>query len=186
MFYFILCTFPYDSYFMQNMRWPVFALGVFVGWYMNNRGTVIKAMAYKGILILAITGIVLTYIVHLKYCQPRLDPTIVPEIKKTGWLYFPYFPIVLGFCLILAYFLSFKQLKFVDKSLSCIGQMSLEIYLLHTQFIQLTRYLTNEYLLSKSIVGSILVIMSFICAYYLHKINSKCMRMILNKCGYTA
>lgn len=162
----------------------MFALGAFVGWYMKKRDTTLKAGVYTGIIILSIAGVVLTYIVHLKYLQPGLDPTIVPEIKRNGWLYIPYFPIVLGFCLIMAYFLSLKQLGLADKLLSCVGQMSMEVYLLHTQFIQLTRSLTNEYLLSKTVVGGILVIMSFVCAYYLHKVNSICMKMIFKKCGF--
>lgn len=52
-----------------------------------------------------------------------------------------------------------------------IGAMSLEVYLLHGQFIILARNVTNEYSLNKPLVGGALVILSFVVAYYVHKGN---------------
>ena len=83
--------------------------------------------------------------------------------------------LVTGFCLIITYILSFKQMNNVNKVLRLVGSMSIEVYLLHGQFINLTRYITNTYNLSKPLIGIILVLFSFVVAYWTHLLNIKIM-----------
>ena len=59
--------------------------------------------------------------------------------------------------------------------------MSIEVYLLHGQFIVLTRTLTNEYGWSKPLVGSILITACFILCWYVHKFNTWVMDMLKTK-----
>lgn len=49
--------------------------------------------------------------------------------------------------------------------------MSIEIYLLHGQFISLTRYWTNEYGWSKPLVGAVMIVSCFVMSWYVHKLN---------------
>ena len=70
-----------------------------------------------------------------------------------------------------AWAVDFALMKRARKILAWVGAMSLEVYLLHGQFIVLARNITNEYGLSKPLTGGALVILSFFVAYGVHKVN---------------
>lgn len=97
---------------------------------------------------------------------------VVPDIKITGWLFHPYIFMVTGFCLLACQLLK-CELRPVNTLLRWVGGMSLEVYLIHGQFIALTRYITNEYALSKPLVGAVLVPLSFLVAWGLHLAMNK-------------
>ena len=59
--------------------------------------------------------------------------------------------------------------------------MSLEVYLLHGQFIELTRYLSDLYGYNKAILGVVLVTISFAVAYAMHLINIRMMGTLKRK-----
>lgn len=80
-----------------------------------------------------------------------------------------------------SYILSFTKIEIINKSLKLIGGMSLEVYLLHGQFISLTRYVTDTYGLSKPLVGVVLVTFSFVVAYWIHLLNIKIMDALKSK-----
>lgn len=105
------------------------------------------------------------------YHNPPCEQMEIPEIKKTGWLFIPYIFIVTYSCLALCCFFEKKCIKPLIPLLKHVGIMSIEIYLLHGQFISLTRFLTNEYGLSKPLLGTIMIIMCFIISWYMHKVN---------------
>ena len=165
---------PYGSNFQMWMRWPVFFLGALLGKWMfccpNNT-------AYGGnrlllIICVAFTiGLGLSVWEYYAFAQPDLAPSVVPERKLNGWLFRPYFLMVLCFTWMAAWTVDFALMKRARKILAWVGAMSLEVYLLHGQFIVLARNISNEYGLSKPLTSGALVILSFFVAYGVHKVN---------------
>ena len=118
-------------------------------------------------------GLGLTIWSYYAFMQTDLDPTVVPERKLNGWLFRPYFLMVVGFSVLMAWIIGLDRMKHIRKLLSWIGAMSLEVYLLHGQFIALARGITDEYGLSKPLVGGAMVILSFFVAYAVHVANKR-------------
>lgn len=170
---------PYGSSFQSLYRYPVFFLGAIVGKLLKENVKE-KKIDYFFLLLFCI-GCGLSIYAYHKYNEPNLDPFIVPVIKLNGWLFIPYIFIVTGFCIITSYLLSLKKMDNINKLLKLIGSMSLEVYLLHGQFINLTRYITNTYNLSKPLIGIVLVSLSFIVAYWVHLLNIKIMDQLKSK-----
>ncbi len=108
---------------------------------------------------------------YYTFMQPGLDPTVIPECKLNGCLFRPYFLIVVGFSWLMARIIQIDSMKYARVFLAWVGAMSLEVYLLHSQFIAMARHITNEYGLSKPLVGGMLVILSFLVAWFVHKLN---------------
>lgn len=177
--YLYIFSLPYGSSFQSLYRYPVFFLGAVVGKLLKENVKE-KKIDYFFLLLFCI-GCGLSIYAYHKYNEPNLDPSIMPVIKLNGWLFIPYIFLVTGFCLIIAYILSFKQISCINKPLKLIGSMSLEVYLLHGQFIVLTRYITNTYNLSKPLIGVILVLFSFVVAYWIHLLNIKIMDTLKSK-----
>lgn len=126
-------------------------------------------------------GVALSIYAHLHYYDTDMAPTVIPLIKTTGWLWLPYFWITPFLSLALC-----KMIKiggsFIQGFLVTVGVMSIEFYLIHGQFIELTRFLSNEYGVNKSLLGFLLVGASFIVSHYLHIMNVKVMNILKFKC----
>lgn len=178
--YIITCCMPYGSDFMSYCRYPTFFLGAILGRLSFDFPAIGNSKKMKLMLIFAtIVGCIMCIGAGYIYSQPNLDPTIRPEIVKNGWKFFPYFWIVPGACMMLgSLFLSFK---IFNPILRWVGAMSLEVYLLHGQFIELTRYLSDLYGYNKAILGAILVTISFAVAYAMHLINIRIMGTLKRK-----
>lgn len=164
-----ISSLPYGSNFQAWLRWPVFFLGAIVGkWlFVDN----IKQIGgVKQILVLLLSLVACVW-ANIYYHEEGLSPTAIPIIKLNGWLFRPYFFLVIPFSLFSARLISYRSIEKVRQFLRMIGAMSLEVYLLHGQFIILARNVTNEYSLNKPLVGGALVILSFVVAYYVHKGN---------------
>lgn len=177
--YLCILNLPYGLDFQALYRYPVFFLGAIVGKLLKENVKERKIDYF--FLLLFCIGCGLSIYAYHKYNQPNLGSSIMPIIKFNGWLFIPYILLVTGFCLIITYILSFKQMNYINKLLRWIGSMSLEVYLLHVQFINLTRYITNTYNLSKPLIGIILVLFSFVVAYWVHLLNIKIMDALKNK-----
>jgi len=178
LYLYIFCL-PYGSHFQSLYRYPVFLLGAIIGKLLKEKQKEKKIVTL--FIILLIIGCALSVYAFYKYNEPYLDPFCIPAIKLNGWLFIPYIFIVTGFCLITAYLLSYKKMGNINKLLRLIGSMSLEVYLLHGQFITLTRYISNTYGLSKPLIGIILVFFSFFVAYWIHLLNIKITDVLKNK-----
>lgn len=177
--YAVIFCLPYGSSFQALYRYPVFLLGVIIGRLIKNN--IEDKRINISFILLFIMGCSMSVYAYIKYNQPNLDPYIVPEIKLNGWLFIPYIFIVTGFCMLTSYILSFTKIEIINKSLKLIGGMSLEVYLLHGQFISLTRYITDTYGLSKPLVGVVLVTFSFVVAYWIHLLNIRMMDTLKSK-----
>lgn len=177
--YLCILNLPYGSNFLALYRYPAFFLGAIIGNLLKENVKERKIDYF--FLLLFFIGCGLSIYAYHKYNEPNLDPSIMPVIKLNGWLFIPYIFLVTGFCLIITYILSFKQMNNVNRVLRLVGSMSIEIYLLHGQFISLTRYITNTYNLSKPLIGIILVLFSFVVAYWVHLLNIKIMDGLKSK-----
>lgn len=168
----MLIFLPYGSNFQMWLRFPEFFLGAVIGkmlkegFFLDSQN-VVNTVSLISFLI----GVGLS-VYAFQYRNPVcLDPSVVPEIKKTGWLFIPYVFMVIYFCMSLCYVFDRKWMKRLLLPLKMVGGMSIEVYLLHGQFITLTRYLTNEYGLSKPLLGLVLVSLSFVLSWLVHKLN---------------
>lgn len=159
---------PYGSDFQAWFRWPVFYLGVLVGKLIFTDDIQLSGGIPLQLLILSVAICVWA---DIYYYEEGLDPYTIPVIKLNGWRFRTYIFMVIPFCLFAAYLISVKSLSKVRAFLKLIGTMSLEIYLLHGQFIVLARNITNEYSLNKPLIGGCLVVVSFFVAYAVHKGN---------------
>lgn len=168
---------PYGSNFQAWFRWPVFFLGAMVGkWIFTDD---VKLSGGVIPLLLLISSVAICAWADIYYYEDGLDPYTTPIIKLNGWLFRPYIFMVIPFCLFAAYFISVKNIDKVRSFLRLIGTMSLEVYLLHGQFIVLARNITNEYSLNKPLIGGCLVIVSFLVAYAVHKGNELVSKKLL-------
>lgn len=174
----ILCL-PYGSGFQALYRYPVFLLGAVIGRLIkdNVEGKRINIV----FIFLFIMGCIMSVYAYIKYDQSNLDTFIVPEIKLNGWLFIPYIFIVVGFCMLISYLMSFRKMDMINRFLRLVGSMSLEMYLLHDQFIILTRFITDTYGFGKSLIGAVLVLFSFVIAYWVHLLNIRMMDSLKNK-----
>ena len=177
--YVVIFCLPYGSDFQALYRYPVFLLGAIIGRLIKDN--VEDKRINISYILLFIIGCCMSVYAYIKYNQPNLDPFVVPEIKLNGWLFIPYIFIVTGFCVLISYILSFRKMDTINKFLRLIGGMSLEVYLLHGQFINLTRYLTDTYGLSKSLTGVVLITFSFVVAYWVHLLNIRMMDALKSK-----
>lgn len=170
---------PYGSNFLAWLRWPVFFLGALVGkWLFADN---IKQVGGAKLILLLILSIATSIWAYLKYHEEGLPPNIVSTIVQNGWIFRPFFFMVIPFSLFSAFLLSLNGMGKIRKFLSLIGAMSLEVYLLHIQFIILARNITNEYSLNKPIIGGSLVVVSFFVSYYVHKCNLYVTDKLLHK-----
>ena len=154
------------------LRFPEFFLGGVIGKIIKEGLFIDSKNVIKTISIgLFLIGVGLS-VYSFVYKNPvGLDPFIVPEIKKTGWLFAPYIFMVTFFCMLQCYIFDRIWIRSLLQPLQIVGVMSIEVYLLHGEFISLTRYLTNEYGLSKPLLGIVLVSLSFVLYWLVHKIN---------------
>lgn len=162
---------PYGSDFQMILRFPVFFLGALLGKIIkeNEKMCLSKSLLYIFFIIFGV-GLAMSVYAFI-YRNPPCGQMEIPEIKQTGWLFIPYIFMVTSFCLALCYFFENKIVKPLLPFFKNVGIMSIEIYLLHGQFIALTRFITNEYGLSKPFLGTIMIIMCFIISWYMHKVN---------------
>lgn len=203
----IIYCLPDGENFQALYRFPVFFLGVIVGKYLINRilpppislhtallvicmpsshtehtsGIYINKTISIIILIAFVIGIGLVLYGRLMYYQPILDPFELPLLKYNGWLFIPYIFLVVYFCVLITNLFTISFLKFLNPIWNLFGSMSIEVYLLHGQFIILTRYVVDTYGLSKSLVGFVLVMLSFVLSYYLHIANKYVMELLSSK-----
>lgn len=179
----IILLVPYGSNFQMLLRFPTFFLGGVIGKLIKEHDKSCNNKLFLCILfVLFCIGLSLSIYAFI-YCNPPCAVTVIPEIKKTGWLFIPYFLMVPFFCLLLCKIIEWKVSKPLLPFLKDVGVMSIEVYLLHGQFIVLTRTLTNEYGWSKPLVGAILITACFILCWYVHKFNTWIMDMLKTKKG---
>lgn len=179
-FYLLMLIFlPYGSNFQMWLRFPEFFLGAVIGKMVKEGFFLDSQNAVNTVfLILFFIGVGLSAYAF-QYRNPVcLDPSVVPEIKKTGWLFIPYVFMVTYFCMSLCYVFGRIRTKKLLRPLKMVGGMSIEVYLLHGQFISLTRYLTNEYGLSKPLLGIVIVSLSFVLSWLVHKLNVRIMERL--------
>ena len=178
--YFVVMVLPIGSDFGFLYRIPTFLIGIILGKLIVNRNEYPFKGMYLVIYSFFAIGVILLIYAFDMYYQKGLNPTIIPELKINGWLWLPYFLLTIGFSLFVAFVFKKMASKKLNNFFAFIGGISLEIYLIHSQFIELTRYITNEYHLSKPLIGFILISLSFIVAYYFSKLNVIIMN-VLNK-----
>lgn len=167
----IILFVPYGSDFQMMLRFPVFFLGTVLGKLIKeNECMCSKKYSICLLGLMFFIGFALSVYAFI-YCNPSCGLMEVSEIKKTGWLFAPYIFMVTFVCLMICSLFEMKNIKFLLPFLKNIGVMSIEIYLLHGQFISLTRYLTNEYGWSKPLVGAIMIMLCFVMSWYIHKLN---------------
>lgn len=153
------------------LRFPVFFLGAVFGKMMKEQTAMCSSkMLMRALFVLFVIGLALSIYAY-RFCNPPCGITEISEIKKTGWLFIPYILMVPFFCLAVCALFQTKLCSKIQKPLKIVGSMSIEIYLIHSQFIQLTRYLTDSYGWSKPFIGTILVSFCFVFCWYVHKIN---------------
>lgn len=167
----IILFVPYGSDFQMILRFPVFFLGTVLGKVIKENECMC-AKKYSICLweLMFFIGFALSVYAFI-YCNPSCGLMEVSEIKKTGWLFVPYIFMVTFTCLMLCSLFEMKSIKFLLPFLKNIGVMSIEVYLLHGQFILLTRCWTNEYGWSKPLVGIIMIVLCFVVSWYVHKVN---------------
>lgn len=172
----MLIFLPYGSNFQMWLRFPEFFLGAVIGKMLKEGFSLDSQNVVNTVsLISFLIGVGLS-VYAFQYRNPVcLDPSAVPEIKKTGWLFIPYVFMVTYFCMLLCYVFGRIWMKRLLLPLKMVGGMSIEVYLLHGQFISLTRYLTNEYGLSKPLLGLALVSLSFVFSWLVHRLNVRIM-----------
>ena len=174
----IIVFVPYNSDFQMLLRFPVFFLGTVFGKLIKEQPAMCSNRFFTFILlILFVFGLSLSIYAFI-FCNAPCGFTEIPEIKKTGWLFVPYVFMVPFFCLSLCSVFCLKTTSLMCRLLKNVGIMSIEVYLLHSQFINLTRYWTNEYGWSKPLVGGVMVILCFIVSWYVHKLNDWITNMI--------
>lgn len=176
--YIFTCSMPYNSNFQSYCRYPIFFLGAILGRLSFSFSKVNLEKVHIGLIIASVIGVGLSIWAESFYYQPDHDPSIRSEIVMTGWKFFPYFWIAPGVCMMMGYV--FYKLKTFNSILKWIGSMSLEIYLIHGQFILLTRYISDTYGLNKQIVGFIFISLSFLVAYMVHLLNLRMMAGLNN------
>lgn len=167
----IILFVPYDSDFQMILRFPIFFLGTVLGKIIKeNEGMCTKKSFFCALGFMFFIGLALSVYAFI-YCNPSCGLMEVPELKKTGWLFIPYIFMVTFFCLMLCSLFEMKFSYRILLFLKNVGIMSIEIYLLHGQFISLTRYWTNEYGWSKPLVGAVMIVSCFVMSWYVHKLN---------------
>lgn len=174
--YTIIFNLPQGYHFISLYRYPIFFIGIILG-------KILKEKRYNKniniiILFFFTIGVIFSVYIFKNYYQPNISP----ELVSKGYLFSPYIFIVVGLCLTISYFLSFNNIfNATNLLLKWIGSMSIEIYLIHGQFIDLTKYLTNTYHINKPLTGTILVSFSFGIAYLVHLLNIKIMDLLKSK-----
>ena len=162
---------PYGSDFQMLLRFPVFFLGAVLGKMMKEQTAMCASKTLiRALSLLFVIGLALSIYAY-RYCNPPCGITEEAEMKKTGWLFIPYILMVPFFCLAACALFRTKLCSKTLKPLKTVGAMSIELYLIHSQFIQLTRYLTDSYGWSKPLIGAILVSFCFVFCWYVHKVN---------------
>lgn len=167
--YLAVLLLPEGNYFQQWYRYPTFFLGGYMGMLIKKYSVSVSKIYVLLFLILFVVGLCLSIYgyVTIELINERMD-----ELKQTGWLFLPYFFITPGFCIIVVYILEKYSLKYMNMLFHFLGTISIEIYLLHGQFIELTSFITHTYDFNKIYIGGLLITLSFIMAYYTHKINN--------------
>lgn len=162
---------PYGSNFQMLLRFPVFFLGVVLGKMMKEQMAMCSSKTLiRTLFILFVIGLALSIYAY-RFCNPPCGIIEIPEIKKTGWLFVPYILMVPFFCLAVCSLFKTKLFSKILTPLRNVGVMSIELYLIHSQFIHLTRYLTDSYGWSKPLIGTVLVSFCFAFCWYVHKVN---------------
>lgn len=163
--YIVVLILPEGYYFQQCYRYPTFFLGGFIGMLIKNYSANICKIYAPLFFILFIIGASLSVYGYTINASTNY-------LKQTGWLFLPYFFITPGFCIITVYLLYKSSCKYTNIVFHLIGTISIEIYLLHGPFIELTSFITHTYGFNKILTGGLLVTLSIIAAFYTHKINN--------------
>lgn len=161
-----ICCINKDVNFMAVCRYPVFVMGTFLG------TSIFKNEIQKSLMSLFVylffIGLVLSVGVHFFYNNQQLI--------DNGWLFKPQMLMVVGFCYILVLLLA----KYKRHSiLKIFGGMSLEVYLLHSRFIELAEYVSTRFETNKYVWGGLFLLVSFFVAYWLHMVMSRLSSKVL-------
>ena len=174
----IIVFVPYNSDFQMLLRFPVFFLGTVFGKLIKEQSAMCSNRFFYLILFfMFVLGLLLSIYAFI-FCNAPCGLTEIPEIKKTGWLFAPYVFMVSFFSLSLCSFFYKKNNSLIRRLLKNVGIMSLEVYLFHSQFINLTTFFFNEYGWSKPLIGGVMVILCFIVSWYVHKLNDRITNML--------
>lgn len=188
---------PYGSFSIQFLRWPTFFLGALLGYAIftsgdkrriidniltdtTARGGVNKT-CFAVTLIAFVVALATTIWVYAIYVVPITEYSWPPEYVKNGWLFRPYFFLVIPFCILAAKAISLPICRHIRHLLSLVGSMSLEVYLLHSQFINFANFWPEALSAHKTLVYVFLVLLSFVAAWLLHIAYGSILRFASNK-----
>lgn len=107
------------DYFIFLFRWPVYFVGIFLG-ECSYRKVEIKKMALAGITVLFVIGLVIENLIR-KYNML--------SYVRYDYKYLVYFIVAIPLCILLTFL--FDKVKYEFCVLKFLGEITLEIYLLH-------------------------------------------------------
>lgn len=168
--FFLSLLLPPNDYYIMIFRVPIFIYGIWIGKRLINTPPPPGIIYYKTTFLFMSVGILLSVYFYNSYYVYGPSEEIKP-IRRYGYEFLPYFLITPGICLLLGGFLSFipaTLCKFLEK----IGEISLELYLLHPFFIRTAQFIYNNYFdqafgLKMALLISFIVIL-FPISYGLH------------------
>ncbi len=175
-FYVIPLFLPEKSPFEFLFRVPSFFMGAIIGRLILDLGGAISKFNWLFIGFALIIGLGLSFRAFGFYDLENLSGLVLID---NGWAYIPYVFIVIGFSLFCCMIIR-RIPNGLVKYLSIVGGMSIEVYLIHFQFIDLTRFITDDYNLNKPLIGLCLILLCFIVAYFVHEVNERMMKKLLS------
>lgn len=171
--YFLLYLLPSESNFQVIRSLPIFLLGVQCNTTLKN--IEINNKYFISIIFILFSIGLCFAITHFCHFRGVYGESFYEELKKTGWLFKPYFLVTPALCYVLISIKDmFRKKRGISKLLKyieVIGLCSYELYLIHLQFFYIARLLCNSYGLNKILIPGIFLVLSFVTAYYFNKIN---------------
>ena len=132
---------PPNNYYIIILRIPIFIYGIWIGRRLIN--TPPSCTYYRSTIILMIIGIVLSvYFYNTYYVYGPSEE--LKFVRRYGYEFLPFFLITPGLCLLLGNLLSYAPTT-LCRLLAKVGEISLELYLLHPFFIRAAQFIYNNY-----------------------------------------
>lgn len=175
-----------DLFYRAAYRWNIFGLGILLGKVLCDKKSIDKELTYKPFVIVALVGLLLSVYFFIKYSDFTLIVFDQPLYLK-GYIYMPYFLIVIGFCYLCGVFFEYcTDIKLLRKLIlgggRIVGQMSLELYLVHIWFVSYSVIIYQQHqttIMSLILLGA-LIMLSFPVAYVLHLLNAIVTKKLAN------
>lgn len=174
-----------DLFFRAAFRWIEFPLGIILGKSLYSKRDLLDIKSYMMVFV-AVIGFLLSIFFYVKFSDSNLRVFDQPLYLK-GYIYMPYFLIVIGFCYVLSVFFEYCSYCIKAKKLllwggQIVGRMSLELYLVHIWFVSYACVIYQQTRLTSMslILLGIFILFSFPVAYVLHLLN----KVVTNKLTY--